>query len=120
MDVTRVSDCHRGAALTSRAAAGISFKRKLLRQRGQTADEVVFDGWQPCAARSCADCAFAIDRPPISGGDGPPSCFQVLMKQSASKAAPKVGIVSLGCPKALVDSERILTKLRAEGYVVSD
>ncbi|MGE0830519.1 MAG: radical SAM protein, partial [Hyphomonadaceae bacterium] len=30
--------------------------------------------------------------------------------------APKVGIVSLGCPKALVDSERILTRLRAEGY----
>ncbi|MEZ5815574.1 MAG: 30S ribosomal protein S12 methylthiotransferase RimO [Hyphomicrobiaceae bacterium] len=29
---------------------------------------------------------------------------------------PKVGIVSLGCPKALVDSERIVTRLRAEGY----
>ncbi len=29
---------------------------------------------------------------------------------------PKVGIVSLGCPKALVDSERIITRLRAEGY----
>lgn len=29
---------------------------------------------------------------------------------------PKVGFVSLGCPKALVDSERILTQLRAEGY----
>ena len=28
----------------------------------------------------------------------------------------KVGMVSLGCPKALVDSERILTRLRAEGY----
>lgn len=33
--------------------------------------------------------------------------------------APKVGIVSLGCPKALVDSERILTKLRSEGYEIS-
>jgi ribosomal protein S12 methylthiotransferase len=33
--------------------------------------------------------------------------------------APKVGIVSLGCPKALVDSERILTRLRAEGYEIS-
>jgi len=33
--------------------------------------------------------------------------------------APRVGFVSLGCPKALVDSERILTKLRAEGYEVS-
>ncbi len=32
--------------------------------------------------------------------------------------APKVGFVSLGCPKALVDSERILTRLRAEGYEV--
>jgi ribosomal protein S12 methylthiotransferase len=31
---------------------------------------------------------------------------------------PKVGFVSLGCPKALVDSERILTQLRAEGYVI--
>src|SRR6202162_4750959 len=33
--------------------------------------------------------------------------------------APKVGFVSLGCPKALVDSERILTRLRAEGYEVA-
>lgn len=33
--------------------------------------------------------------------------------------APKVGMVSLGCPKALVDSERILTKLRSEGYRMS-
>ena len=32
---------------------------------------------------------------------------------------PKVGIVSLGCPKALVDSERIITKLRADGYALS-
>ncbi len=35
------------------------------------------------------------------------------------KPAPKVGFVSLGCPKALVDSERIITKLRAEGYELS-
>jgi ribosomal protein S12 methylthiotransferase len=32
---------------------------------------------------------------------------------------PKVGFVSLGCPKALVDSERIVTQLRAEGYEIS-
>jgi len=32
---------------------------------------------------------------------------------------PRVGFVSLGCPKALVDSERILTQLRAEGYATS-
>jgi ribosomal protein S12 methylthiotransferase len=34
-------------------------------------------------------------------------------------AAPKIGIVSLGCPKALVDSERIITRLRAEGYEIA-
>ena len=33
--------------------------------------------------------------------------------------ARKVGLVSLGCPKALVDSERILTQLRSEGYLVA-
>ena len=32
---------------------------------------------------------------------------------------PKIGMVSLGCPKALVDSERILTRLRADGYAMS-
>jgi len=47
-------------------------------------------------------------------------------KAAARSASPKrqaqpakVGFVSLGCPKALVDSERILTELRAEGYVVA-
>ena len=34
-------------------------------------------------------------------------------------AAPKISFVSLGCPKALVDSERILTQLRAEGYEIT-
>jgi ribosomal protein S12 methylthiotransferase len=33
--------------------------------------------------------------------------------------APRVGFVSLGCPKALVDSEQILTRLRAEGYAIA-
>ncbi|MFO1427092.1 MAG: 30S ribosomal protein S12 methylthiotransferase RimO [Steroidobacteraceae bacterium] len=36
-----------------------------------------------------------------------------------NRPAPRVGFVSLGCPKALVDSERILTRLRAEGYDVA-
>lgn len=36
-----------------------------------------------------------------------------------SSSAPKVGFVSLGCPKALTDSERILTQLRMEGYDIS-
>ncbi|MBL0934071.1 MAG: 30S ribosomal protein S12 methylthiotransferase RimO [Rhizobiaceae bacterium] len=34
-------------------------------------------------------------------------------------SAPRVSFVSLGCPKALVDSERIITRLRAEGYEIS-
>ena len=41
------------------------------------------------------------------------------IRRAAAKAkasAPKVGFVSLGCPKALVDSERIITRLRSEGY----
>ena len=37
----------------------------------------------------------------------------------ARPGQPKIGMVSLGCPKALVDSERILTRLRAEGYAIS-
>lgn len=43
------------------------------------------------------------------------------MNFSASKISnqKKVGMVSLGCPKALVDSERILTRLRADGYAIS-
>ena len=36
--------------------------------------------------------------------------------QKPSNTAPKVGFVSLGCPKALTDSELILTQLSAEGY----
>ncbi len=41
------------------------------------------------------------------------------MTRSRLTAVPKVGFVSLGCPKALVDSERILSRLRAEGYAIS-
>jgi len=42
-------------------------------------------------------------------------------RSAAARAprAPRVGMVSLGCPKALVDSERILTQLRAEGYEIA-
>lgn len=39
-----------------------------------------------------------------------------IRRQEVSGNSPKVGFVSLGCPKALVDSEQILTQLRAEGY----
>ncbi len=39
--------------------------------------------------------------------------------KSKATAAPRIGLISLGCPKALVDSERIITRLRAEGYALS-
>ena len=39
-------------------------------------------------------------------------------KKRAASRPPRVGFVSLGCPKALVDSEQILTQLRAEGYAI--
>jgi ribosomal protein S12 methylthiotransferase len=42
-----------------------------------------------------------------------------IMSVKTLPPQPKVGMVSLGCPKALVDSERILTKLRADGYAMS-
>src|SRR3954464_16027605 len=45
---------------------------------------------------------------PAAGGTSPDS--------AGTEAAPKVPFVSLGCPTALVDSERIITHLRAEGY----
>jgi ribosomal protein S12 methylthiotransferase len=41
------------------------------------------------------------------------------MNETPVRATPKIGFVSLGCPKALVDSERIITRLRAEGYELS-
>ena len=42
-----------------------------------------------------------------------------MLDPDKNPAAPKVSFVSLGCPKALVDSERIVTRLRAEGYELS-
>src|SRR5882672_7532336 len=42
-----------------------------------------------------------------------------LTTKRRSNPAPRVGFVSLGCPKALVDSEQILTQLRAEGYSIA-
>jgi len=43
----------------------------------------------------------------------------LLFELMSRMSSPKVGFVSLGCPKALVDSERILTQLRIEGYEVA-
>ena len=44
---------------------------------------------------------------------------EITAPKAAPAAAPKIGFVSLGCPKALTDSELILTRLRAEGYETS-
>jgi len=41
------------------------------------------------------------------------------VRRTSKPKIPKVGFVSLGCPKALVDSERIITRLRAEGYQIA-
>ncbi|MEM8569301.1 MAG: 30S ribosomal protein S12 methylthiotransferase RimO [Pseudomonadota bacterium] len=50
----------------------------------------------------------------------PAAVLQETAAQRRSRSGqPRIGMVSLGCPKALVDSERILTRLRAEGYAIS-
>lgn len=43
---------------------------------------------------------------------------EYFLSYEQSNSQPKIGFVSLGCPKNLVDSERILTELRTEGYDV--
>src|SRR5690606_29738449 len=53
--------------------------------------------------------AGRVDRPP-------PASYMTAEPMKSAERAPRVGVVSLGCPKALVDSERILTQLRVEGY----
>ena len=47
------------------------------------------------------------------------SLLPVKVRRAGKPKIPKVGFVSLGCPKALVDSERIITKLRSEGYQIA-
>ncbi|MDH2325471.1 30S ribosomal protein S12 methylthiotransferase RimO [Cereibacter sp. SYSU M97828] len=44
---------------------------------------------------------------------------KMVLDAPRREGQPTIGMVSLGCPKALVDSERILTRLRAEGYAIS-
>ena len=48
-----------------------------------------------------------------------PDQAKASLKGERRSEQPNIGMVSLGCPKALVDSERILTRLRAEGYGIS-
>ena len=48
-----------------------------------------------------------------------PDLARAAVPDARREGQPTIGMVSLGCPKALVDSERILTRLRAEGYAIS-
>jgi ribosomal protein S12 methylthiotransferase len=48
-----------------------------------------------------------------------PDLAHARIPEDRRPGQPTIGMVSLGCPKALVDSERILTRLRAEGYAIS-
>ncbi|MEZ5779240.1 MAG: 30S ribosomal protein S12 methylthiotransferase RimO [Paracoccaceae bacterium] len=48
-----------------------------------------------------------------------PDLARSVIPDQSRPGQPRIGMVSLGCPKALVDSERILTRLRAEGYAIS-
>ncbi|MFN3938696.1 MAG: 30S ribosomal protein S12 methylthiotransferase RimO [Gemmobacter sp.] len=48
-----------------------------------------------------------------------PDIARARIPETRRTGQPTIGMVSLGCPKALVDSERILTRLRAEGYAIS-
>ena len=48
-----------------------------------------------------------------------PDVANAQLPKAPRQGQPTIGMVSLGCPKALVDSERILTRLRAEGYGIS-
>ena len=49
----------------------------------------------------------------------PKAAPKEMPAKATARSGPRIGFVSLGCPKALVDSERIITKLRAEGYELS-
>jgi len=92
---------------------------------------------QAARLRACGQGIADIPRQPVTRGlsaapfprytrgmaDNPPNLRPDLARARVPEAArpgqPRIGMVSLGCPKALVDSERILTRLRAEGYAIS-
>ncbi len=63
----------------------------------------------------------AAAEPTLRAGKAAPAKGSPKARRTAAKtgAAPRIGLVSLGCPKALVDSERIVTQLRSEGYELS-
>src|SRR5437868_14627637 len=67
----------------------------------------------------CVGYAMPRDHSPAGIGENRAMTEQLMERAAAPSATPKIGFVSLGCPKALTDSELILTQLRAEGYDTS-
>ena len=65
-------------------------------------------------------CSGMSQNPPLPNlGLRPDLAPKLTLRDTPRPGQPTIGMVSLGCPKALVDSERILTRLRAEGYAIS-
>ncbi len=62
---------------------------------------------------------LAYGQPMQNPPDLRPDLARAQVPDARRPGQPTIGMVSLGCPKALVDSERILTRLRAEGYAIS-
>lgn len=71
--------------------------------------------WRDCAAL----CAGLEAQPMTKISLNASSHADAGASRALKTSAPKVGFVSLGCPKALVDSERIITQLRSEGYRIA-
>ena len=87
------------------------------RRRAQTRRQQQVDAKDEAAAKKAAEKQpNREETAPKKQRTAPAAAPQTQRKQAAPR---KVGFVSLGCPKALVDSERILTQLRAEGYLVA-
>ena len=64
-------------------------------------------------------CGGMSQNPPLPNlGLRPDLAPKLTLRDTPRPGQPTIGMVSLGCPKALVDSERILTRLRAEGYAI--
>src|SRR5277367_4361318 len=83
------------------------------RERGLEPRRLAGEGFNfvhPISLRGARPC----DPPPLVPSEG--MSDPALLLQTP---APRISFVSLGCPKALVDSERIITQLRAEGYELS-
>ena len=68
--------------------------------------------------RRC-DELFSADRQAVTQPTKSQRASPTGRASARKRKTPAVGFVSLGCPKALVDSERILTELRAEGYLIA-